>query len=171
MAKDDRDLLQVLESELDFLNKGGYDRSVRMPLEPTIFFQNSPICPECPCRTHNDQYLLMQFVPEAEPLSFAPCHQASCHSIGMPLFYKRFSPTQVDNEWAPPTEEASKAWLWRGIPRLKQECGGKDISVCLKTLLERDARNRPFFCHPVPTGRLTFRAAEVDPQLCSHLSA
>src|SRR6516164_3894912 len=82
MTKDDRDVLQVLESELDFLTKHGYDRSVRTPREPTILFQDSPICPEFPCRTHNDQCLLMQFVPEGERLSAVPCHHIPLNEKG-----------------------------------------------------------------------------------------
>ena len=31
MAKDDRDILEVLKEELDFIEKGGYGRSVRTP--------------------------------------------------------------------------------------------------------------------------------------------
>ena len=31
MAKDDRDMLELLKSELGFIEKGGYGRSVRTP--------------------------------------------------------------------------------------------------------------------------------------------
>jgi hypothetical protein len=124
MAKDHRDLLQVLESELDFLNKGGYDRSVRTPREPTIFFQDSPVCPEYPCRTHNDQCMLMQFVPAAERSSFVPCHHIPLNENGDTV------ESLLAAEGRERAEEALKAWLRRGIARLKQEYGGRDTSVC-----------------------------------------
>ncbi len=34
MPKDDRDVLEVLKFELDFIEKGGYGRSVRTPWLP-----------------------------------------------------------------------------------------------------------------------------------------
>ena len=41
MAKDNRDLLQLLKDELDFIEKGGYGRSVRTPWHPTSAFEDS----------------------------------------------------------------------------------------------------------------------------------
>ena len=36
MAKDDRDILDALKQELDFIEKGGYGRSVRTPFRVSI---------------------------------------------------------------------------------------------------------------------------------------
>ena len=44
MAKDDRDILEVLQEELDFIEKGGYGRSVRAPWSPKSSFQDSLSC-------------------------------------------------------------------------------------------------------------------------------
>ena len=44
MAKDDRDILEVLRFELDFLEHGGYGRSVRTPWKETSIFQDSLRC-------------------------------------------------------------------------------------------------------------------------------
>lgn len=113
MVKDDRDLLQVLESELDFLSKGGYHRSVRTPREPNILFQDSPICPEFPCRTHNDRCLLMQFVPEAERSSAVPCHRIPLNDKGDTVERLLFE------EGRDRAEEALKTWLRHAIDQLK----------------------------------------------------
>ena len=123
MTKDDRDVLQVLESELDFLIKGGYDRSVRTLREPTILFQDSPICPEFPCRTHNEQCLLMQFVPEAERASAVPCHHIPLNERGETV------ESLLAEEGPERAEEAMKAWLRRAIDNVKQERSGKAIPV------------------------------------------
>ena len=42
--KDDRDTIEALKSELDFIEKGGYGRSVKSPWQPTSIFQDSPTC-------------------------------------------------------------------------------------------------------------------------------
>jgi hypothetical protein len=44
MAKDDRDILEVLQEELDFIEKGGYGRSVRAPWKQQSAFQDSLTC-------------------------------------------------------------------------------------------------------------------------------
>jgi hypothetical protein len=123
MANDDRDVLQVLESELDFLTKHGYERSVRTPREPTILFQDSPICPEFPCRMHNDQCLLMQFVPEAERLSAVPCHHIPLNEKGDTV------ESLLAEENREHAEEALKAWLRRAIDHVRQERGGRVIPI------------------------------------------
>ena len=123
MDKDDRDVLQVLELELDFLTKNGYDRSVRTPREPTILFQDSPICPEFPCRNHNDQCLLMQFVPEGERLSAVPCHHIPLNEKGETV---ESLLAQENRERA---EEALKAWLRRAIDHVRQERSGRVIPI------------------------------------------
>jgi hypothetical protein len=44
MTKDGRDILEVLQGELDFIEKGGYGRSVRTPWLPKSIFQDSLSC-------------------------------------------------------------------------------------------------------------------------------
>jgi hypothetical protein len=48
MPTDDRDVLEVLKAELDFIEKGGYGRSVRTPWLPTSVFQDSLTPRPCP---------------------------------------------------------------------------------------------------------------------------
>src|ERR1700724_713640 len=44
MQKDERDLLEVLKFELDFLEQGGYGRSPRTPWRPLYIFEDSLTC-------------------------------------------------------------------------------------------------------------------------------
>ena len=66
MQKDERDLLDVLKFELNFLEKGGYGRSTREPWRPVLIFEDSPTCMNYDCK--NDpapcsDCVLMQLVP------------------------------------------------------------------------------------------------------------
>ncbi len=44
MAKDERDILEILKDELNFIEQGGYGRSVRTPWKPKSAFQDSLTC-------------------------------------------------------------------------------------------------------------------------------
>ena len=77
MAKDGRDILEVLESELDFIEKGGYGRSVRTPWLRKSTFQDS-----LSCRNYGYLYRahpcsechLIDFVPSEKRSEMVPCH-------------------------------------------------------------------------------------------------
>jgi hypothetical protein len=77
MAKDDRDILEVLKEELDFIDKGGYGRSVRTPWNPKSAFQDSLTCINYgyPYRAHpcNECHLLDFVSPEHQGAE-VPCH-------------------------------------------------------------------------------------------------
>ena len=85
MPKDDRDVLEILKFELDFLEQGGYGRSVRTPWKATSAFQDSLTCINFgdPYRSHpcND-CLLMQFVPEERRSETVPCHHIALDESG-----------------------------------------------------------------------------------------
>ncbi len=80
--KDDRDILELLEAELDFVEKGGYGRSVRTPSLPTSLFQDSPSCFCFPFHDHNDTCVLMQFVPSERRSEGLPCHHIPLNEAG-----------------------------------------------------------------------------------------
>jgi hypothetical protein len=44
MTNDDRDILELLKEELDFIEKGGYGRSVHTPWKEKSIFQDSLSC-------------------------------------------------------------------------------------------------------------------------------
>ena len=50
MQKDERDLLDVLKFELNFLEKGGYGRSPRESWRPVFIFEDSPTCMNYDCK-------------------------------------------------------------------------------------------------------------------------
>ena len=78
MQKDERNLLDVLKSELNFLEKGGYGRSPREPWRPELIFEDSPTCMNYDCK--NDPApcsvcVLMQLVPPEIRSGKIPCRQ------------------------------------------------------------------------------------------------
>ena len=68
MTQDDRDVLELLKTELDFIEQGGYGRSVRTPWLPKSVFQDSTSCLNYgyPYRAHpcNECHLLEFVSPE-----------------------------------------------------------------------------------------------------------
>jgi hypothetical protein len=85
MAKDDRDILEVLKDELDFIEKGGYGRSVRAPWKPKSAFQDSLTCINYgyPYRAHpcNECHLL-DFVSPEHQAEEVPCHFIPLNEAG-----------------------------------------------------------------------------------------
>jgi len=85
MAKDDRDILELLKEELDFIEKGGYGRSVRTPWNPKSAFQDSLTCINYgyPYRAHpcNECHLLDFVGPEHQDAE-VPCHFIPLNEAG-----------------------------------------------------------------------------------------
>ena len=85
MANDDRDILELLKQELDFIEKGGYGRSVRTPWKPTSVFQDSLTCINYgyPYRAHpcNECHLL-EFVDPEHRYEPVPCHHIPLDATG-----------------------------------------------------------------------------------------
>ncbi len=118
MPIDDRDILEILKFELDFIEKGGYGRSVRTPWKPTSIFQDSPTCINFddpnrprPC----SECLLMQFAPSEHTSDGVPCHRIPLTSSGETV---DDISQQGDQEGM---EEAVKNWLQATISRLERE--------------------------------------------------
>ena len=85
MAKDERDILEVLKEELDFIEKGGYGRSVRTPWQSKSAFQDSLTCINYgyPYRAHpcNECHLL-DFVSPEHQSAEVPCHFIPLNEAG-----------------------------------------------------------------------------------------
>jgi hypothetical protein len=119
MPRDDRNLLDLLRFELEFLETGGYGRLAREAWRRRFIFEDSPTCmnfgAEDKDREPCSQCLLMQFVPEG-----ARTEQVAC--IHIPL-----SPTgeTIESLYRTGTrkelEEALGAWLRATIRRLEGE--------------------------------------------------
>jgi hypothetical protein len=118
MARDDRDILDVLRFELSFLEDGGYGRSPHTPWRPPSIFEDSPICPNfCdPARPQPcESCLLIDFVPEAQRQESVPCRFIPISEEGRTVedFYR--TGTQIE------LEEALGKWLRAEIKKIEQE--------------------------------------------------
>ena len=85
MAKDDRDILEILQEELDFIEKGGYGRSVRTPWLTKSMFQDSLSCLNYgyPYRAHPcSECHLLDFVSPERRVAEVPCHHIPLNEAG-----------------------------------------------------------------------------------------
>lgn len=85
MAKDGREILEVLQGELDFIEKGGYGRSVRTPWLPKSIFQDSLTCLNYgyPYRAHPcSECHLLDFVAPENRSQMVPCHYIPLDKAG-----------------------------------------------------------------------------------------
>jgi hypothetical protein len=118
MAGDDRDVLEVLKFELNFLEQGGYGRSVHTPQKPTSTFQDSITCVNFgdPQRPHPcSECMLIDFVPESSRNENVPCHH-------IPLTPRGETVATLQSEYnQPKLEGAVIAWLRAVISRMEQE--------------------------------------------------
>jgi len=122
MSDDKRDILEVLKFELNFLEQGGYGRSVRTPWKPTSIFLDSPSCINFndasrphPC----NECLLTDFVPANGQEEPVPCHHIPLNSQGETVYTMERQRVQIE------MEEAVKAWLRQTIQRIEQERAAK----------------------------------------------
>jgi hypothetical protein len=116
MQKDERDLLDVLKFELNFLEKGGYGRSSREPWRPVFIFEDSPTCMNYDCKDDpapcND-CVLMQLVPPELRAGKTPCRQIQLNASGETLdsLYRYADDHEI--------EETLKNWLRASIAQLE----------------------------------------------------
>lgn len=85
MTQDDRDILEILKHELDFIEKGGYGRSVRTPWVPNSIFQDSSSCLNYgyPYRAHPcAECHLLDFVGPEDRSQPVPCHAIPLNEAG-----------------------------------------------------------------------------------------
>ncbi len=118
MAKDERDILEVLKFELAFLEQGGYGRSVRTPWKPTSAFQDSITCLNFgePERVHPcSECLLIDFVPPQDREAEVPCHHIPLNVLGETVD----SVNRYDNQQE--LEEKLKQWLRATIRRIEAQ--------------------------------------------------
>jgi hypothetical protein len=118
MSDDKRDILEVLKFELQFLEQGGYGRSVRTPWKPTSVFQDSPSCLNFndPARPHEcSECLLTDFVPPNLKDEIVPCHFIPLNEQGETVHGLERQGTQLE------IEEALKKWLRTTIVQLEKE--------------------------------------------------
>lgn len=120
MAKDGRDILEVLKFELNFLLDGGYGRSPRSPWRAPAIFEDSPICPNFSDPTHPfacENCLLEQFVPQQQRGETIPCRFIPLTKEGHTVENLYRTGNQVE------MEEALAAWLRAQIAKIERERG------------------------------------------------
>lgn len=119
MAADQRGLLQVLRSELDFLKKGGYRRP---SWRPQFIFQDSPTClnylrPRVPKPC--SECVLVQLVPPERRNEKVPCRHIPLNELGETM--DSLYPWATQDE----LEAVLAQWLLATIRKLEREKGGE----------------------------------------------
>jgi len=126
MTKDDRDILELLKEELDFIEKGGYGRSVRTPWLAKSAFQDSLTCINYgyPYRAHpcNECHLL-DFVSPVHQTETVPCHHIRLNPAG-----ETIEDLEGDYDQAK-LEAALKNWLRLRIEQIEVERASQAIAL------------------------------------------
>ncbi len=117
-ANDERDILEVLKEELEFIEQGGYGHSVRTPWKPTSIFQDSLSCLNFgyPYRAHPcTECHLVDFVPTEERGAVVPCHQIPLNEAGETIETLEMADNQQK------LETSVKNWLRAKIRQIEEE--------------------------------------------------
>ena len=118
MANDDRDILELLKEELEFIEKGGYGRSVRTPWKPKSAFQDSLTCINYgyPYRAHpcNECHLL-DFVEPEHRSEQVPCHFIRLNEAGDTIEDLELEDNEVK------LERKVEGWLRTTIGQIEEE--------------------------------------------------
>jgi len=118
MGKNNRDLVEILKSELKFLEAGGYRSSPETRWRPQFIFEDSPTCPNygrkealIPC----GECVLMPFVPPDCREEKIPCRHIPLNTEGYTIdtFYRIGTHEEL--------EGAVAHWLRETVRRLEEE--------------------------------------------------
>ncbi|MGC1674327.1 MAG: hypothetical protein WA690_15135 [Candidatus Acidiferrales bacterium] len=117
MQNDQRDLLEVLKFELNFLEKGGYGRSPREAWRPQFVFEDSPTCMNYDSKEHPEpcsHCVLMQLVPPPFRSAKIPCRHIPMNEAGEGLdsLYRYDDQAEIENSVG--------NWLRKTIAKLEQ---------------------------------------------------
>jgi hypothetical protein len=126
MSDDKRDVLEVLKFELNFLEQGGYGRSVHTAWKATSTFLDSPSCinfnsseERHPC----NECLLSDLVPADAQTENLPCHHIPLNQFGQTVHSMERQNTQAE------LENSLKLWLRASIVRIEQERSKRTAGV------------------------------------------
>jgi len=148
---DNRDVLEVLKLELEFLKTGGYVRSPREPWRPQFFFEDSPTCMNYDCKAHPApcvECVLMQFVPEEQRHERYACRLIPLSAAGENLDALYRWGTQLE------AEQALAGWLAATIQQLERE----------RALEQAAQRRQPESGAPAASAQETVKAEETKVQ-------
>ena len=121
MSKDNRDILEVLKFELNFIEKGGYGRSPREPWRGQLVFEDSPTCMNYDSKENREpcaECLLMQFVPADCASAEVPCRHIPLNEKGETLATGYRWDDERENH------EMTASWLRETIARIEKERAG-----------------------------------------------
>ena len=128
-----RELLSVLHKELQFLEKGGYRDSDRVPWRPKFIFQDSPSClnfdPTQQAKPCTD-CTLMRLVPENSRNKKIPCRYIPLNERGETIdsFYRSGTRSEL--------EDAFGGWLRATIHTLEERnqaaLGSEPVEIHVK---------------------------------------
>ena len=125
MSNDDRDILELLKEELDFIEKGGYGRSVRTPWQAKSAFQDSLTCINYgyPYRAHPcTECHLIDFVSPEHRAADIPCHHIPLNEAGETIEDLEMK----DNEAK--LEHKLRDWLRARIKEIEEERATKAVA-------------------------------------------
>jgi hypothetical protein len=118
MQKDERDLLEVLKFELEFLKDGGYGRSPRTPWRPQYIFEDSLSCMNYDSKENPgpcSACVLMYLVPPQARAEKIPCRHIPLNDSGETLdsLYRYSNQVEI--------EETVEEWLQNTIRLLEEQ--------------------------------------------------
>lgn len=114
MSRDERDLLELLKAELDFIEKGGYGRSVKTPWQERSPFRDSLTCVNyaLPEKAHPcAECHLIDFVPGDKRTEVMPCHFIPLTESGDTVESLEGNQTRL--------EETLRHWMRRKIEEIE----------------------------------------------------
>ena len=127
MARDDRDILELLKDELGFIEKGGYGRSVRTPWLQKSTFQDSLTCINYgyPYRAHpcNECHLL-DFVSLEHHGAEVPCHYIPLNEAG-----ETIEDLEAEDNQAK-LQHRVRVWLRARIKSIAEERASQALAGC-----------------------------------------
>src|ERR1041384_5285493 len=126
MTNDDRDILELLKAELNFIESGGYGRSVRAAWQSKSAFQDSLTCINYgyPYRAHPcKECHLLDFVTPDHQGEDVPCHFIALNETG-----ETIEELEQHNEQAR-IEILLKKWLQSRIGELEAQKATTDLQI------------------------------------------
>jgi hypothetical protein len=134
MTTDERDILEVLKEELDFIEKGGYGRSVRTPWLSKSTFQDSLSCLNYgyPYRAHPcSECHLLGFVSPEHQTEAVPCHFIPLNADGETIEDLELQDNQAR------LEREVGLWLRTRIKEIEEERTARANETRAKELLTK----------------------------------